>query len=171
MAQPDGKAVNSVFADWSADAAVMTKPASSPVARQSRRAALQLAATATAAAALAPAAAAAEESKKAVPVTMHVDLPSLVLPMATDGRLVNYLFVQVRVHFSDGRSADQINTHQFFARDAVIRAVGRNPIPPGTQPRTYNAAAVQRLIATAVAGCMPNIRVARVEIRAAEFMR
>lgn len=148
----------------------MTKPIRSASPRQSRRAALQLAATATAAAALAPAAAAAEE-KKAVPVTMHVDLPSLVLPMATEGRLVNYLFLQVRVHFADGRSADQINTHQFFARDAVIRAVGRQPIPPGTQPRTYNAAAVQRLIATAVGGCMPNTRVARVEIRAAEFMR
>jgi hypothetical protein len=113
----------------------------------------------------------AEEAKKDAPVSNHVDLPSLVLPIAQDGRLITYLFVQARVHFADSRSADQIRTHQFFARDAVIRATARTHVAPGTGPRTYDAAGVQRLIATAVASSMPNTRVARVELRAAEFMR
>jgi hypothetical protein len=115
--------------------------------------------------------AAAEEPKKGEPVSNHVDLPSLVLPIAQDGRLITYLFVQARAHFADSRSADQIRSNQFFARDAVIRATARTHVAPGSGPRTFDAASVQRLIATAVASSMPNTRVARIELRSAEFMR
>lgn len=113
----------------------------------------------------------AAETKTGEVVSNHVDLPSLVLPVARDGRLLTYLFVQARVHFADSRSAEQIRNHQFFARDAVVRATGRTHIMPGNRPETFDARGVQQLIATAVASCMPGIRVARVELRATAFMR
>ena len=81
--------------------------------------------TASAALALgvAPAAGAAPEK----PVVNAVDLNKVGLPIVWRGRLVNYVFVALRLRLPPGRDGQALRAREPYFRDALVRAGHRTP--------------------------------------------
>ncbi|MGA0600475.1 hypothetical protein ACO2Q3_07180 [Caulobacter sp. KR2-114] len=69
---------------------------------------------------------AAEEAKK--PGTgQYVDLAPVALPVVLDGRIINYVFVSVRVNLTSGANAPKLQSKEPYFRDALVRAAHRAP--------------------------------------------
>lgn len=88
-----------------------------------RRLALALALTVTSLAA-APLHA-AEEAKKTG--GQYVDLAPVALPVVLDGRVINYVFVSVRVNLRPSADAQKLQSKEPYFRDALVRAAHRAP--------------------------------------------
>jgi hypothetical protein len=99
------------------------------------------------------------------------ELTNVVLPIARNGALVNYVFVTLKIRMTDLNSATYVREQHFFVRDGITRATGRNPIPEGKGPNTYDAAAIVRVVTQAVTAIKPGLRVARVSLEQVAFMR
>ncbi|WP_372785830.1 hypothetical protein [Phenylobacterium sp.] len=90
---------------------------------------------------LAGAAHAAEKSgEKTKEVGQYVDLQPVALPLVFDGRLVNYVFVYVRVNLRNGADVIKIREKEPAFRDALVRAGHRTPFTvPGSWERVDEA--------------------------------
>ncbi|HWA60010.1 MAG TPA: hypothetical protein VG939_01475 [Caulobacteraceae bacterium] len=71
---------------------------------------------------LPPAAALAEPA-----VGQYVDLAPVGLPVVVDGRVVNYVFVSVRVNLTSGANGPRLQSREPYFRDALVRAGHRTP--------------------------------------------
>lgn len=60
-------------------------------------------------------------------VGQYVDLQPIGLPIVSERRLVNYVFVYVRVNLTDGANAAKLREKEPFFRDALVRAGHRSP--------------------------------------------
>lgn len=73
----------------------------------------------------------AAEKPEAV-VGQYVDLQPVAMPIVVDGRLVNYVFVYVRINLQGGADVSKIREKEPFFRDALVRDAHRTPfIVPG----------------------------------------
>jgi hypothetical protein len=97
--------------------------------------------------ALSPLGARAAEPK-AGEVGQYVDLVPVGLPIVAKGRLVNYVFVNVRINLTASADAAKLREKEPYFRDALVRAGHRTPF---TLAGDYNridgprlAAALQR---------------------------
>jgi hypothetical protein len=73
---------------------------------------------------------AAEKPKAAV--GQYVELQPVAMPIVVDGRLVNYVFVYVRINLQGGADVTKIRDKEPFFRDALVRDAHRTPfIVPG----------------------------------------
>lgn len=70
-------------------------------------------------------AAAGAPSGDAPPAAATLNLVPLGLPVITEGRLRNYVFVNLRLHLAPGRTAEQARSHDPFIRDALVKAAHR----------------------------------------------
>lgn len=97
--------------------------------------------------ALALATPALAEGKKAEPkeVGQYVDLSPVALPIAVNGRLVNYVFVSVRILLSGQANTPKLRGKEPFFRDALVRLAHRTPF---TDPKNYQAVDAARLQAS-----------------------
>ena len=68
---------------------------------------------------------AAEE--KPAPVGRYVDLASTALPIVWQGRLVNYVFVKLRLTLAPGADPMVYRPKEPYFRDALVRAAYRHP--------------------------------------------
>ncbi|WP_133245716.1 hypothetical protein [Candidatus Phycosocius bacilliformis] len=138
----------------------------------SRRSAIALSAASAATLMLGPKmSAAAEEKKEEAGEPLVAELTNVVLPLARDGALVNYLFVTLKIRMSDLNAAAFVREQHFLVRDGITRASSRSPIPIGKSPGTFDTAAVVRLVTSVVNGLKPGLRVVRVSLEQAAFMR
>lgn len=70
----------------------------------------------------------AADGKKAKEVGQYVDVSPVAAPVVTpDGRLVNYVFVTVRLGLASGADAASLRAKEPFFRDALVRAAHRTP--------------------------------------------
>ena len=69
----------------------------------------------------------AEEGKPAKSGGQYVDLSPLALPVVVDGRVVNYVFVSIRVNLSAGANGPKLQEREPYFRDALVRAGHRTP--------------------------------------------
>lgn len=74
------------------------------------------------------AASAAKEPSK--PAQAYVDLQTIGLPAVVHGRLVNYVFVQLRLDVGPGVDASKIQQGEPVLRDALVRMAARKPFNP-----------------------------------------
>ena len=74
-----------------------------------------------------PARAAKEAAK---PAEAYVDFQTIGLPAVVHGRLVNYIFVQLRLHVAPGVDASKIQQGEPVIRDALVHAAARAPLNP-----------------------------------------
>jgi hypothetical protein len=90
-----------------------------------------------------------------------MDAPYLAVPVVRDGRLVNYLFVSLRIQIAPSVDLWRTRERAQFLRDALVRASHANQLSdPGDINKlnealalqVYRQAAVQSLGAEAVAG-------------------
>lgn len=82
---------------------------------------------------LAGAAAAAEPSAKPSE-GQYVDLSPVGLPIVVKGRLVNYVFVTVRLDLAPGANVEAWREKEPYFRDALVRVAHRTPF---TRPDDY----------------------------------
>lgn len=75
--------------------------------------------------ALASPAGAAE--KKEEPAPLYVDISPVALPVVYQGKLLNYVFVNVRVLLTKKADPMAVRTKEPFFRDALVRAGHRKP--------------------------------------------
>jgi hypothetical protein len=90
-----------------------------------------------------------------------MDAPYLAVPVVRDGRLVNYLFVSIRIQISPNVDLWQTRERAQFLRDALVRASHANNLADPNDNNAlnetraievYRAAAVQALGDRAVVG-------------------
>ena len=76
-----------------------------------------------------PALSAEDEKKKdgKVDAGQYVELQPVGLPIVAGGRLVNYVFVYVRINLTSSASASRLREKEPFFRDAMVRAAHRTP--------------------------------------------
>lgn len=97
---------------------------------------------------------AAEPSKDA-PVGQYVDVSPVAIPIVADGRLVNYVFVAIRLQLIPSADAAKWRAKEPYFRDALARIGNRMSF---TDPKDYAAVDAPRLTAafsreaTAIAG-------------------
>ena len=104
---------------------------------------------------------AAEPHTQSGDVTRTMDAQYLAVPVVRDGRLVNYLFVSIRIQIAPGVDLWRTREKAQFLRDALVRASHANALADANdvnalnQPlaiQIYRQAAAQTLGAQAVAG-------------------
>lgn len=114
------------------------------------------------AAATAVPAAASEPSapKPAVPL----DIAGIGLPIISEGRIRNYVFVTMRLTLAEGHTPDSLKSKVPYLRDALVRAAYRTPfVVPNDFTRINDAAVNAMLMAAAPALAGPGV-VTRVEV-------
>ncbi len=77
-----------------------------------------------------PGAAYAAPEPSGKPAQTYTDLQPVGLPAIVHGRLVNYVFVDVRLILAKGMDASKLPEHEPFLRDALVRAGTRTPFNP-----------------------------------------
>jgi len=99
----------------------------------------------------------ARAAEKATPqnVGQYVDLSPVALPIVADGRLVNYVFVSVRVLLTASANAAKWRQREPYFRDALVRAGHRAPFTSARDYVTVDAAKLRAAMmreAVAIAG-------------------
>ena len=89
-----------------------------------------------------PAAAAEPAAPKPPP---HMDLYPFAAPIVQDGRLVNYVFVTVRMHGAPGTDASGLKRLEPKLRDAMVRAAHRRSFARADDPTMVDPARVAAL--------------------------
>jgi hypothetical protein len=116
------------------------------------------------AAAAAGPALAADAKKPVAPVGTYVDLDEVGLPVILDGRLVNYVFVQIRLMLAPGANQMAIQAKEPFFRDGLVRAAHRTPFAIPGDPNHIDEAALKRTMAAVAAGIAGPRAIASVQI-------
>lgn len=114
---------------------------------------------------------AADPKPEAVGEPLVAELTNVVLPIVRNGALVNYVFVTLKIRMTDLNAATFVREQHFLVRDGLTRLTGRNPIPEGKGPNTYDQAAIVRVVTQVVSGLKPGLRVTRVSLEQVAFMR
>ena len=107
--------------------------------------------------ALAPASAFAAAEGGAPPkdAGQFVDLLPVALPILADGRLVNYVFVHVRINLTSAALPNRVRAKEPQFRDALVRAGHRTPFTVAadySKVDTAKLSAVMMREAAAIAG-------------------
>lgn len=112
-----------------------------------RRALLQAGALLTASAV----ASGARASEKAEPAaTPFLNLPGMGLPVITDGRVRNYVFIVLKLHLGPTHTVEAVRAKEAYLRDALVRAGHRTPfVLPNTWVALDTAALSASLIRSA----------------------
>jgi hypothetical protein len=98
---------------------------------------------------------AAEKSRE---VGQYVDLQPVALPIVVQGRLVNYVFVYVRVNFRNGVDIAKVRDNEPMFRDALVREGHRTPfVVPSDWKRVDEAKLVAALTRDAAAITGPDV--------------
>ena len=127
-----------------------------------RRALIQAGAFLTAAAVASTASA---SEKKAEPaVAPFLNLPGMGLPIISDGRVRNYVFIVLKLHLGPGHTVEAVRAKEAHLRDALVRAGHRTPfVLPNTWVALDTAALSASLIRSA-ATLIGRGAVTRVEV-------
>ena len=76
---------------------------------------------------LASAAHAAEPASKTAESGQFIAVSPVALPVVVNGKLVNYVFVNIRIELSPSANAPKLREKEPFFRDALVRAAHRAP--------------------------------------------
>ncbi|HEX8233109.1 MAG TPA: hypothetical protein VF559_07185 [Caulobacteraceae bacterium] len=77
------------------------------------------------------------EKSGAAPTLLMSPLP---LPVVSEGRLVNYVYVNLRLTLSPGADAEKLREKEPYFRDALVRAAHRTRLaPPGDNNKVDEA--------------------------------
>jgi hypothetical protein len=106
----------------------------------------------------------AAEEKKNDDNGLYVDLAQTGLPVIQDGRLVNYVFVHVRLNLAPGSNPVQLRTREPFFRDALVRAAHRTPFVIAGEPNKLDEAALKRTMMVEAAKIAGPRAVASVQV-------
>ena len=89
------------------------------------------------------------------PAGQYVDLAPVALPVVVDGKLINYVFVYVRINFTSSANSPRLREKEPYFRDALVRLGHRTPFTKAedyTQIDTVRLRAAMLTAAVAIAG-------------------
>jgi hypothetical protein len=91
-------------------------------------------------------------------VGQYVDLAPVGLPIISDGRLRNYVFVNVRLQLRDGADPLKLREKEPYFRDALVRASHRRPfVVAGDWARIDEARLKSEMLGQAAAVAGPGV--------------
>lgn len=90
-----------------------------------------------------PAAAASAAKPAAAPTVL---MSPMALPVVMDGKLVNYIFVNVRLQLKAGADSAKLRDKEPFFRDAIIRAAYRTSVVGPADPNKIDARRLRALV-------------------------
>lgn len=108
------------------------------------------------------ASAAAAEPKPAT--GQYVDLSPVAMPIVVDGRLVNYVFVYLRVNLTPSADALRLRDKEPYFRDALVRMGHRTPFVVRTDYTKLDEARLKAAFLPAAAQIAGPGAVASIEI-------
>jgi hypothetical protein len=94
-------------------------------------------------------------SEPATTAGQNIDLAPLALPIVVDGRVVNYVFLNIRINLTSGSVMERFRTQEPYLRDTLIRAGHRTPFTLASDYSRIDQARVKAVLmqaATAIAG-------------------
>jgi hypothetical protein len=105
--------------------------------------------------ALAAGQASASEPPKKGSAGQYVDLSPIALPIVLNNRLINYVFVQVRINLSASADAPKIREKEPWFRDALVRAGHRTPFTKATDYTVIDEARMKATLMREAAAITP----------------
>lgn len=85
------------------------------------------------------------EESKSKEIGQYVDLQPVGLPIVADRKLVNYIFVYVRINLTSAANTSKLREKEPYFRDALVRSSHRTPY---TDPKDYNRIDIKKLTDT-----------------------
>ncbi|MBX9614538.1 MAG: hypothetical protein K2X25_02985 [Caulobacteraceae bacterium] len=118
--------------------------------------------------ALAGAAATASSASAGEPAApkpvLPLDIAGIGLPIISEGRIRNYVFVTVRLTLGEGHTPDSLKSKVPYFRDALVRAAYRTPFVVANDWTRINDAAVNAMLMAAAPTLAGPGAVTRVEV-------
>ena len=103
-------------------------------------------------------------SEKAAPAEVVVNMTGVGLPIITEGRVRNYVFIVLKLHLGSGHTVEAVRAKEAYLRDALVKAGHRTPF---VLPDTWLALDTTALSASLIRSASTLIgrgAVARVEV-------
>jgi hypothetical protein len=97
--------------------------------------------------------------------------PNVVTPVVRDGKLVNYLFVTIRVDFAKKASASKLRDRAHFLRDALLKASHAHALGDAADETKLNTAAAMAAFGPAVKKVLGAENVASIHIDAVDSLK
>ncbi|MDP2764937.1 MAG: hypothetical protein Q8O54_08885, partial [Brevundimonas sp.] len=95
---------------------------------------------------------------------LSLSIPGVGLPIITDGRLRNYVFVSLRLHLAGSATPESMRPKEAFLRDALVRAGHRRPFVVADDWTRIDTAALSASLMQSAATIAGRGSVVRVEI-------
>jgi hypothetical protein len=111
------------------------------------------------------------EKKEEADSARAMDVLNLVVPVVRQGRLVNYVFINARIHLAQGTDVWRARDKGAFLRDALLKAVHRQSVVDPVRDDSVNAPAAQTLIANVGRQVLGANAVRSVEILSVSSLR
>lgn len=102
--------------------------------------------------------------KAAPPAAAFLNLPGMGLPIITDGRVRNYVFIVLKLHLGPGHTVEAVRAKEAYLRDALVRAGHRTPFVLADDWTRLDTAAVSASVIRSASTLIGRGAVARVEI-------
>ena len=93
-----------------------------------------------------------------------LSMPGVGLPIITEGRLRNYVFVSLRMHLGGSATPETMRTKEAFLRDALVRAGHRTPFVVADDWTRIDTTALSASLMRSAATIAGRGSVVRVEI-------
>lgn len=74
-----------------------------------------------------------EKDKAPSEADLRLDITGLGLPVLENGRVINFVFVRIRINMNPGISKPDIDAGEPFIRERVLRAAYRAPLNSGNE--------------------------------------
>ena len=109
-----------------------------------------------------PARASGPSSEKKEPVVFSMTM--IGFPVIREGRLLNYVFVNMKLHLADGIRPEAVQAKEALIRDAVVRTAHRTPFVLPDKNTELNLAALTAEVLRQANRLMGARAVTRVEV-------
>ena len=94
------------------------------------------------------------DKPKAAPAEPMIQLSPVALPIVRDGRVINYVFVSIKILLTPKADATVLSEKEPYFRDVLIRAAHRTPLGAGTDPNRVDEPRLKAAIMQGAGGFM-----------------
>lgn len=105
-----------------------------------------------------------QASEEAAPAAAFLNLPGMGLPVITDGRVRNYVFIVLKLHLGPNHTVEAVRAKEAYLRDALVRAGHRTPFVLSNTWLALDTAALSAALIRAASTLIGRGAVTRVEV-------
>lgn len=105
-----------------------------------------------------------QASEEAAPAAAFLNLPGMGLPVITEGRVRNYVFIVLKLHLGPNHTVEAVRAKEAWLRDALVRAGHRTPFVLPNTWLALDTAALSAALIRAASTLIGRGAVTRVEV-------